>query len=66
MTCFIFKTNKYEYIIYVSHTEKLQILGKRLQKLKNQKGYSQTKFFMMLNITREHLLKIERGAAYPS
>ncbi len=46
--------------------EKLILLGRQLKKLRKSKGLSQLNLSVKLGITREHLSKIERGAAYPS
>lgn len=49
-----------------NHTEKLKLLGRQIKKLRKSKGLSQLNLSVKLGITREHLSKIERGAAYPS
>ena len=46
--------------------EKLILLGRQLKILRKSKGLSQLNLSVKLGITREHLSKIERGAAYPS
>lgn len=46
--------------------ERLILLGRQLKKLRKSKGLSQLNLSVKLGITREHLSKIERGAAYPS
>ncbi len=46
--------------------EKLKLLGRQVKKIRKSKGLSQLNLSVKLGITREHLSKIERGAAYPS
>lgn len=46
--------------------EKNILLGKRIKQLRKSKKISQLNLSVKLGITREHLSKIERGAAYPS
>ncbi len=46
--------------------EQLVLLGRQIKKMRKSKGFSQIKLAVFLGVTREHLSKIERGAAYPS
>jgi transcriptional regulator with XRE-family HTH domain len=46
--------------------EQLVLLGRQIKKMRKSKGFSQIKLAVFLDITREHLSKIERGEAYPS
>jgi len=46
--------------------ERLVLLGNKLKRLRKSKKFSQLNLSVKLGITREHLSKIERGAAYPS
>lgn len=49
-----------------TENKRLEIIGKQIQGLRKNKGYSQTKLSVLLGITREHLSKVERGVTYPS
>lgn len=42
------------------------LLGKQIKNFRKAKKISQLNLSVKLGITREHLSKIERGAAYPS
>ena len=42
-----------------NETTKLQKLGANLQKYRKQKGYSQNELAELLDISREHLAKLE-------
>ncbi len=41
--------------------EKLKLLGRNIAKYRKNLGYSQNKFVEIINISREHLAKIETG-----
>lgn len=45
---------------------RLALLGARIKKLRKSRGFSQIKLAIILEITREHLSKIERGVTPPS
>lgn len=45
---------------------KLKLLGKNISKHRKQKGYTQNSLCDLLNISREHLAKIETAKRNPS
>lgn len=49
-----------------SKDEHLVNLGNQIRKLRRRMGFSQIKFAIFLEISREHLSKVERGATLPS
>lgn len=53
-------------LLMSTHEEKLKHLGQQIKKLRKSRKISQLNLSVKLGITREHLSKIERGAAYPS
>ena len=53
-------------LLMSAHAEKLKLLGQQIKKLRKSRKISQLNLSVKLGITREHLSKIERGAAYPS
>ena len=46
--------------------ERLILLGQKIKQLRKSKKVSQLNLSIKLDITREHLSKLERGVAYPS
>ena len=46
--------------------ERLILLGQKIKQLRKTKKVSQLNLSIKLDITREHLSKLERGVAYPS
>ncbi len=42
-----------------SQTAKIFLLGRKIYQIRREKGYSQNKLAEMLDISREHLAKIE-------
>ena len=53
-------------LLMSTHAEKLRMLGLQIKRLRKSRRISQLNLSVKLGITREHLSKIERGAAYPS
>lgn len=53
-------------ILMSNKDERLINLGNKIAHLRKAKKFSQVKFAILLGISREHLSKIERGAASPS
>lgn len=49
-----------------SENKKALLLARNIAKYRKQKKLSQTKIAMELEISREHIAKIETGARYPS
>lgn len=45
---------------------KLKLLGKNISKYRKQKGYTQNKLGDLLNMSREHLAKVETAKRNPS
>ncbi len=43
----------------IDENEKLKLFGKNIAKYRKEKGYSQNKLSEILNISREHLAKLE-------
>ena len=61
------KQELYERILYMSiKDERLILLGQKIKQLRKSKKVSQLNLSIKLDITREHLSKLERGVAYPS
>ncbi|MBE7706210.1 MAG: helix-turn-helix transcriptional regulator [Cyanobacteria bacterium SIG30] len=49
-----------------NETTKIKLLGKNIQKIRKSKNYSQNELAEILNISREHLAKIETAKRYVS
>ena len=49
-----------------SEDKKLMLLARNIAKYRKLKKLSQTKFAMEIEISREHLAKIETGGRHPS
>lgn len=49
-----------------SEITKLALLGQNIKKFRKLKGLSQNAFGDLLNISREHVAKIETGRRFPS
>lgn len=45
---------------------KLKLLGKNISKFRKQKGYTQNELGDLLNMSREHLAKVETAKRNPS
>lgn len=45
---------------------KLKLLGKNISKYRKQKGYTQNKLGDLLNMSREHIAKVETAKRNPS
>ena len=45
----------------MSEQEKLDLLGKNIAKYRKDAGYSQNKLVEIIDISREHLAKVETG-----
>ena len=44
----------------------LQVVGKRIQKLRQQKGFTQQQFSEMVGISTNYLSDLERGVSSPA
>lgn len=49
-----------------NETTKLKKLGKNISKYRKLKGWSQNEFGDLLDVTREHIAKIETAKKHPS
>ena len=58
-------TYKYSHLVHnvniMNELEKIKLLGKNIAKYRKQAGYSQNKFAELIDVSREHLAKVETG-----